>query len=150
MHAMDIMRMESGFLHWGNDISPEENQYEAGLDFTISYKKEYSFIGKEVLLNIKDKKQKKRFANFSFKNSDPGKPLLLHFEPIYLENKIIGNTTSGNYSFNYNKNLSFGYISSEYSNEELVKKDLYIEVEKTKYAVELLLKPLKQNNYKNL
>ena len=24
MHAMDIMRMESGFLHWGHDISPEE------------------------------------------------------------------------------------------------------------------------------
>ena len=22
MHAMDIMRMESGFLHWGHDISP--------------------------------------------------------------------------------------------------------------------------------
>ena len=25
MHAMDIMRMESGFVHWGHDISPEEN-----------------------------------------------------------------------------------------------------------------------------
>ena len=37
-HAMDVMRMESGFLHWGHDISPEENQYEAGLNFAISYK----------------------------------------------------------------------------------------------------------------
>ena len=26
---MDTMRMESGFLHWGHDISPEENQFEA-------------------------------------------------------------------------------------------------------------------------
>jgi len=33
MHAMDIMRMESGFVHWGHDISPEENQYQAGLKF---------------------------------------------------------------------------------------------------------------------
>jgi len=40
MHALDTMRMESGFLHWGNDISPEENQYQAGLNFTISYKKD--------------------------------------------------------------------------------------------------------------
>ena len=39
MHALDTMRMESGFLHWGHDISPEENQYQAGLNFTISYKK---------------------------------------------------------------------------------------------------------------
>ena len=37
-HTMDIMRMESGFLYWGHDISPEENQYQAGLNFTISYK----------------------------------------------------------------------------------------------------------------
>ena len=36
MHAMDIMRMESGFVHWGHDSSPEENQYQAGLKFTIS------------------------------------------------------------------------------------------------------------------
>ena len=41
-------------------------------------------------------------------NNKPGNPLLLHEEPIYLDNKIIGKTTSGNYSFNYNKNLSFG------------------------------------------
>ena len=53
-HAMDTMRMESGFLHWGHDISPEENQYEAGLNFAISYKKEIDFIGKESLLKIKN------------------------------------------------------------------------------------------------
>ena len=34
MHAMDIMRMESGFVHWGHDISPEENQYQACLLYT--------------------------------------------------------------------------------------------------------------------
>ena len=39
MFAMDTMRMEKGYLHWGHDISPEENQYEAGLGFAISYKK---------------------------------------------------------------------------------------------------------------
>ena len=64
-HAMDTMRMESGFLHWGHDISPEENQYEAGLNFTISYKKETNFIGRDSLLKIKDKKQTKRFVMLS-------------------------------------------------------------------------------------
>ena len=53
MHAMDIMRMESGFLHWGHDISPEENQYQSGLSFTISNKKEIDFIGKKALEKIK-------------------------------------------------------------------------------------------------
>jgi len=149
-HAMDIMRMESGFLHWGHDISPEENQYQAGLSFTISYKKPFDFIGKEQLLKIKDQKKDKRFVMLYLKNSEPGKPLLLHEEPIYLNNKIIGKTTSGNYSFNYNKNLSFGYINSHLSNMELNDLDIFIEIEKKKYQAEILLRPLKQSNFKKI
>ena len=148
MHAMDIMRMESGFLHWGHDISPEENQYEAGLNFAISFKKNVNFIGKEALMKIKDTKQTKRFIILSLKESKPGYPLLLHYEPIYLEDKIIGNTTSGNYSFNFNKNLSYGYINNNLSDKDLANKKLYIEVEKRMYEAKIHHKPLKQNNYK--
>jgi glycine cleavage system aminomethyltransferase T/glycine/D-amino acid oxidase-like deaminating enzyme len=149
-HAMDTMRMESGFLHWGHDISPEENQYQAGLNFAISYKKPFDFIGKEKLLKIRDQKLDRRFVKLALKDSKPGEPLLLHEEPIYLDDKIIGKTTSGNYSFNYNKNLSFGYINCAFSNEQLVDKNLYIEIEKKKYPAELLTKPLKANNFKNI
>jgi glycine cleavage system aminomethyltransferase T/glycine/D-amino acid oxidase-like deaminating enzyme len=142
-HAMDTMRMESGFLHWGHDISPEENQYEAGLDFVISYKKKNDFIGKKNLLKFKGKKLGRRFVMLSLKDSNAGYPLLLHEEPIYLNNEIIGRTTSGNYSFNYKKNLSFGYIDTKYSNEELMKMNLYIEVAKQKYPANIEFRPLK-------
>ena len=145
-HAMDTMRMESGFLHWGYDISPEENQYEAGLSFAISYKKEIDFIGRKSLFKIKDKKLERRFIMLSLKNNKPGTPLLLHEEPIYLDNEIIGKTTSGNYSFNFKKNLSFGYISSHFSNEELASKKLFIEVAKEKYQAIIETKPLKNKN----
>ena len=148
MHAMDIMRMESGFVHWGHDISPEENQYEAGLKFAISYKKNVNFIGKEALVKIKDKKLNKRFMMLVLKNSKPGEPLLLHDEPIYLNDKIIGRTTSGNYSFCYEKNLSFGYVNSGNSYETLRDKNIFIEVEKQKYPVDVLEKPLNEKNYK--
>ena len=84
----------------------------------------------------------------TLKKSKPGNPLLLHEEPIYLEDKIIGRTTSGNYSFNYNKNLSFGYISTDLSHEELNSKKLYIEVEKQKHEVNIILKPLKNTKFK--
>jgi 4-methylaminobutanoate oxidase (formaldehyde-forming) len=149
-HTMDTMRMESGFLHWGHDISPEENQYQAGLNFAISYKKPFDFIGKEKLLKIRDQKLDIRFVMLALKKSKPGEPLLLHEEPIYLDDKIIGKTTSGNYSFNYNKNLSFGYVNCDFSNEQLVDKKLYIEIEKKKYPAEILTKPLKANNFKNI
>ncbi len=150
MHAMDIMRMESGFLHWGHDISPEENNYQAGLKFTISFKKNFNFIGKEALLKIKDNKPNKTMMMFALKKSKPGEPLLLHEEPIYLDDKIIGRTTSGNYSFCFDKNLSFGYVNSGNSIETLTDENLYIEVEKVKYPVEILSKPLNSKDYKNI
>ncbi|MDC0031338.1 FAD-dependent oxidoreductase [Candidatus Pelagibacter sp.] len=143
MHALDTMRMESGFLHWGHDISPEENQYQAGLSFAISYKKNVDFIGKKSLKKIKDEKLNRRFVMLTLKNNKPGNPLLLHDEPIYLDNKIIGRTTSGNYSFNYNKNLSFGYVTTDFTNKELQNKNLYIEVEKQKHPANIEFKPLK-------
>ncbi len=149
MHALDTMRMESGFLHWGHDISPEENQFEAGLSFTISYKKGVNFIGKEALEKINKQKLDKRFGMFVLKENIPGKPLILHDEPIYLEDKIIGRTTSGNYSFNYKKNLAFGYFKNEYSEDNLLNGNIYIEIEKNKYPAEIILKPLKQTNFKN-
>jgi 4-methylaminobutanoate oxidase (formaldehyde-forming) len=148
MHAMDIMRMESGYLHWGHDISPEENQYQAGLNFAISLKKDINFIGKDSLLKIKKNKIDKKLVMLSLKDSKPGEPLLLHDEPIYLKDKIIGVTTSGNFSFNFNKNLSFGYINSDLSDKQLNAVGLYIEIEKKKYQAELHSRPLKQSNFK--
>ena len=150
MHAMDIMRMESGFLHWGHDISPEENQYEAGLNFAISYKKNVDFVGKKALLRIKDKKRIKKFIMLTLKESKPGEPLMLHDEPIYLDGKIIGRTTSGNYSFNFNKNLAFGYVKIEEDLSSLKNKKIEVEIEKIKYKAEILSKPLNIKDFKNI
>ncbi len=133
----------------GHDISPEENQFEAGLLFTVSNKKNVNFIGKEALEKINKQKLSKRFAMFVLKENKPGEPLILHDEPIYFEDKIIGRTTSGNYSFNYKKNLAFGYVNNEYSENNLLNGNIYIEIEKNKYSAELIIKPLKQTNFKN-
>ena len=87
---------------------------------------------------------------FTLKNKEPGKPLILRDEPIYLEDKIIGRTTSGNYSFNFRKNLAFGYIENKFTEVELSSKNLYIEIEKVKYSADLLQKPLKYLNFKKI
>ena len=79
----------------------------------------------------------------SLRDKNPGKPLLLHDEPIYLDQKIIGRTTSGNYSFNFKKNLSFGYVNSGLKEKDLIGKNIYIEVEKKKYFAKIETKPLK-------
>ena len=101
-HAMDIMRMEKGYLHWGHDISPAENPYEAGLEFALKLTKKEDFLGKEFLIKNKNLK-KKRLLMFVLDNTTPGNPLLLHDEPIYYDGKIVGEITSSNYSFIYIK-----------------------------------------------
>ncbi len=87
---------------------------------------------------------------FTLNESKPGKPLLLHDEPIYFNGKIIGRTTSGNYSFNFKKNLVFGYIKNDLIDVKFKNQDFFIEVEKTKYSAKLLEKPLKSTNFKKL
>ena len=146
VHAMDILRMEKGYLHWGHDISPEEDQYEAGLGFAISYKKNIDFIGKNALLKKKGLKPKKKLICLSLKNSKPGFPLLLHDEPIYSDEKIIGRTTSGNYSFNYKKNIALGFVNAEIN----LSKKIEIEVEKKKYEANVEEKPIHDPNNKIL
>ncbi|MDC0205279.1 FAD-dependent oxidoreductase [Pelagibacteraceae bacterium] len=145
VHAMDTLRMEKGYLHWGHDISPEENPYEAGVKFIISFKKNINFIGRDSLNQIKDKKINKKFVMLSLDKSKPGYPLLLHDEPIYYDGKIVGRTTSGNYSFNFKKSIAFGYIDSSI---ELNSKNLEIEVEKKKYRATIEHKPLHDHDNK--
>ena len=146
-HSMDTLRMEKGYLHWGHDISPEENQYESRLNFAISFKKNVDFIGKDFLNNIKKHQPKKKLIILSLKKSKPGFPLLLHDEPIYCNGEIIGRTTSGNYSFNYKKNISFGYVKGDI---DISNKDIEIEVEKEKYKAVLEARPLHDPENKSI
>ena len=150
MHALEIMRMESGFLHWGHDISPGENQYQAGLSFAISYKKNINFIGKDALLKIKNKIPQKQFVMLTLKENKPGHPLLLHEEPIYFKNKIVGRTTSGSYSFCFNKNLIFGYVDGKIPKDQLQNEEIFVEVAKRMYSAEFQPKSLNKNNYKTI
>ena len=86
----------------------------------------------------------------TLKENKPGEPLLLHDEPIYLNNEIIGRTTSGNYSFCFNKNLTFGYVDGKILIEDLENKDIFVEIAKKKYSAELQKKSLNQNNFKTI
>ena len=70
-------------------------------------------------------------------------------EPIYLKDKTIGITASGNYSFCFKKKLSFSYVNSGNPKQDLIGKNIYIEVEKKKYPVDILDKLLNNKNYKN-
>ena len=108
------------------------------------------FVGKKAIDKIKNEKIKKKMVMLTLKDSQPGSPLLLHDEPIYCNGKIVGRTTSGNYSFNYKKNMSLGYINLVSSIKELAKEVFFIEVEKKQYEAVLQLQALHDSENKIL
>ena len=139
MHALDILRLEKKFLHWGHDITSENNPFEAGLSFAVSFKKKEKFIGREALESIKEKPLTKRLVLFSLKKTfKPGAPLLLHDEPIFKDDKIVGYTTSSNFSFCYKKNICLGYIKGNIQDLD----GYSVEVEGKRYFLHIEKKPL--------
>ena len=50
-HAMNSLRLEAGYRHWGHDISDEDTPLEAGLGFAVAWDKPGGFIGRDALLN---------------------------------------------------------------------------------------------------
>ena len=95
MHALDILRLEKKFLHWGHDISPAENPFQANLEFALKLNKKENFIGKDYLKKGKNLKTK-ILLMFTINNAEPGNPLVLHDEPIFLESKIVGEVSGSN------------------------------------------------------
>ena len=132
MHTLDMLRLEKKFLHWGHDITSENNPIEAGLKFAVNLKKKCNFIGRKSIEKIISQPLKRKLELFSLKKfKEPGNPLLMHDEPLFYKNEIVGYSTSSNYSFYYKKNIFLAYVKPDLN---IINK-LTIEVEGKKYEL---------------
>jgi heterotetrameric sarcosine oxidase gamma subunit len=111
MHAMDSLRIEKAYRHWGHDITDEDTPLEAGLGFAVAFDKNAGFIGRDALLKQKaEKKLTKRLLQFAL---DDPEPLLYHNEPIYRDGRLVGHTTSANYGHHLGRAVAMGYVRDE-------------------------------------
>ena len=133
MHAVNSLRIEKAYRHWGHDISDEESPIESGLGFAVAWDKAGGFIGRDSLLRQRDAGVNKRMVQFLLK--DPA-ALLYHNEPIWCNNKIVGDLTSGMYGHTIGTCLGMGYVSHEdgVSKEFLESSVFEIEVAGVRYG----------------
>ncbi len=111
MHALNSLRLEKAFRHWGHDITDEDNPVAAGLSFAVAWDKPGGFIGREALLKIKEAGiPKKRLVQFAMLEPEP---LLYHNEPIWCNQQIVGDLTSGMYGHSIGTCLGMGYVENE-------------------------------------
>ncbi len=106
--ALDSLRIEKAYRHWGHDITDQDSPLEAGLGFAVRFDKPGGFIGREALLRQKESGIAKRLIQFRLR--DP-QPLLYHNEPIWLGDEIAGYVTSGNYGHSLGAAVGLGYVA---------------------------------------
>jgi len=108
-HALDSLRIEKAYRHWGHDITDEDTPLEAGLSFAVKFDKPGGFIGREALLREKAAGSAKRLLQFRL--LDPA-PLLYHNEPIWRDNDLVGHVTSGAYGHTLCGAIGLGYVDT--------------------------------------
>src|SRR5690606_2842328 len=106
-HAMNSLRMEKGYRHWGHDITDEDTPLEAGLGFAVAWDKPGGFIGREALLAQREQGVTRRLAQFAL--ADAGR-MLYHNEPVWRDGVLVGRLTSGMFGHTLGKPLGLGYV----------------------------------------
>jgi len=126
-HALNSLRLEKGYRHWGHDITDEDSPLQAGLSFAVAWDKPDGFIGRDALLAQREAGLTRRLVQF--KLDDP-KPLLYHDEPILRDGEIVGHTTSGMYGHTVGAALAMGYVASpaEMSRPDVLDADFALRV----------------------
>lgn len=108
-HALDSLRIEKAYRHWGHDITDEDTPLEAGLAFTVKFDKPGGFVGREALLREKAAGPERRLLQFRL--LDPS-PLLYHNEPIWRDDDLVGHVTSGAYGHTLGGAIGLGYVDT--------------------------------------
>jgi 4-methylaminobutanoate oxidase (formaldehyde-forming) len=140
-HAMNSLRLEKAYRHWGHDISPDETPLEAGLSFCVAWDKKGGFIGRDALLRQRDEGIRQRLVQFILEDPEP---LLYHDEPIFRQGQHVGRITSGMYGHSLGGAVGLGYVNigRAASASELLSAKYEIDVAGRKIAARASLKPL--------
>ena len=141
-HALNSLRLEKGYRHWGHDVSEEDTPLEAGLGFAVAWDKPGGFRGREALERQRSAGVHRRLAAFALE--DP-QPLLYHNEPIWRDGKLVGKTTSGMFGHTLGCAVALGYVgrSEELLTPEWLLAGSYeIEVATQRVPARVSLRPL--------
>jgi len=139
LHAMDSLRIEKAFRHFGHDITDEDHVLEAGLGFAVK-PDAGDFIGRDAVLAKQQAGLDRRMVQFRL--TDPA-PLLFHNEAVVRDGQIVSIVTSGNYGHYLGGAIGMGYVPcAGQSAAEVLASTYEIEIAGQRFAAEASLKPM--------
>jgi len=132
----DTLRMEMKYALYGNDIDETTNPIEAGLGWITRLKKN-DFLGKEALLDAKRNIKRKLVCIQMKERAIPRKGC-----PIIINDKLVGEITSGTMSPTIGEGIGIGYVALDYAKSGL---ELNIDI-RGKIKAAVIIKPPFYNN----
>ena len=110
--ARDTLRLEMGYMLYGNDIDDNTSPLEAGLGWITKLNKG-EFVDQDKMQTLKSEGLKKKLVGFEL--IEKGIPR--HDYPITVNGNVIGKVTSGTMSPSLQKGLGMGYVDVAYAQE---------------------------------
>ena len=141
MHAMNSLRMEKAYRHYGHDITDADTPLEGGLGFAVKLDKAGGFIGRDALLRQKEAGLNKRLVQFLLNDPDP---MLYHNEPIWRDGALTGYIRSAMYGHTLGGAVALGYVENpDGVDADYVQSGAYeIEIAGVRYPATASLRPL--------
>jgi 4-methylaminobutanoate oxidase (formaldehyde-forming) len=139
-HALNSLRLEKAYRHWGHDIDSETTPLEAGLGFTIAWDKPGGFVGRDALLAQREAGLPRRLVQFRL--ADPA-ATIFHDEPIWRDGVRVGRITSGMHGHSLGAPIGLGYVNGARITPDFIRAGSYeIEVGGQRIAATASLAPL--------
>jgi len=131
--ARDTLRFEARLPLYGQELSKDITPIEAGLGFFVKLDKG-DFIGREVLAKQKEQGAPRKLVGIEM--IDRGIPRS-HY-PVYIDDKKIGEVTTGTQSPTLKKNLGLALIDKEHA---LIDNEVNIEIRNKKLKAKIIKLP---------
>ncbi len=108
LFSQTSMRIEKRFLAYGHELDSEISPLEAGLEFTVDWRKD--FIGKSALEHQRQSGVQNQIVSIIF---DDYKAVPLGDEPVLKCGAIVGKTTSATFGYRINAPIALAKINKE-------------------------------------
>jgi dimethylglycine dehydrogenase len=109
MEALDSLRIEKGYRAWKGDLSTDYTILQGGMERFVDWSKD-SFKGKPALEREKQQGVTKRFVTLVVDAGDCDAP---YMSTLWHGDKVVGETTSGNWGYRIGKSVALGMLRAD-------------------------------------
>jgi len=145
--ALNALRIEKGFVHWGHDMAYTEAPHQLGLGFACKPNKSVSFIGRDAYLARKEEGKGPFLCSVKLCDSSP---ILHQNEPVLRNGEIVGYVTAGAYGYATGSAVGLCLLSLPEGETNVEAGEFTVLVEGVKFDANVSLTPFYDPKSKNM